>query len=46
MTDDKRATANKNMSIAVSVLTTGCVARNNRGGIRQENGPKSSTTYS
>jgi hypothetical protein len=39
--------ANKNyMSIAVSVLTTSCVARNNGGAARQENRPQSATAYS
>ena len=38
---------NKNyMSIAVSVLTTSCVARNNGGAARQENRPQSATAYS
>jgi len=39
--------ANKNyMSIAVSVLTTSDVARNNSGAARQENRPQSATAYS
>ncbi len=39
--------ANKNyMSIAVSVLTTSCVARNGGGAARQENRPQSATAYS
>ena len=38
---------NKNyMSIAVSVLTTNSVARNNGGAARQENRPQSATAYS
>jgi hypothetical protein len=38
---------NKNyMSIAVSVLTTSRVARNNGGAARQENRPQSATAYS
>lgn len=38
--------ANKNdMSIAVSVLTTSGVARNNGGAARQVNGPQSATAY-
>lgn len=38
---------NKNyMSIAVSVLTTSRVARNNGGGARQESNPQSATAYS
>lgn len=38
---------NKNyMSIAVSVLTTNCVARNNGGAARQENRPQLATAYS
>jgi hypothetical protein len=38
---------NKNyMSIAVSVLTTSQVARNNRSMARQENTPQSATAYS
>jgi len=38
---------NKNyMSIAVSVLTTSRVARNNCGAARQENRPQSATAYS
>jgi hypothetical protein len=37
---------NKNyMSIAVSVLTTSCEARNNGGAARQESNPQSATTY-
>ncbi len=36
--------ANKNyVSIAVSVLTRNCVARNNGGAARQENRPQSAT---
>ena len=43
----RKATANKNyMSIAVSVLTTSCVARKNGGAARQENRPQSATAYS
>lgn len=43
----RKAAHNKNyMSIAVSVLTTGCVARNNGGGVRQESNPQSATAYS
>ena len=38
---------NKNyMSIAVSVLTTSQVTRNNSGAARQENRPQSATAYS
>ena len=38
---------NKNyMSIAVSVLTTSRVARNNGGAARQESNPQSATAYS
>jgi len=38
---------NKNyMSIAVSVLTTSCLARNSGGGARQESNPQSATAYS
>ena len=38
---------NKNyMSIAVSVLTTSSVARNNGGAARQESNPQSPTVYS
>jgi len=38
VTTERRAAHNKNyMSIAVSVLTTSCVARNNSGAARQEN---------
>ena len=33
------------MSIAVSVLTTSRVARNNGGAARQESNPQSATTY-
>jgi len=33
------------MSIAVSVLTTSQVARNNGGAARQESNPQSATTY-
>jgi hypothetical protein len=41
------AVANKNyMSIAVSVLTTSRVARNNGGVARQESNPQSATAYS
>ena len=41
-------TANNNnyMSIAVSVLTTGSVARNNGGVARQGSSPQSATAYS
>ena len=47
MTTKKGRTHNKNyMSIAVSVLTTSCVARNNGGAARQENRPQSATVYS
>ena len=47
MTDDKRAAANKNyMSIAVSVLTTSCAARNSGGVARQESNPQLATAYS
>ena len=43
----KKPAHNKNyMSIAVSVLITSCVARNNGGAARQENRPQSATTYS
>jgi len=43
----KKAVVNKNyMSIAVSVLTTGLVARNNGGVARQESNPQSATAYS
>jgi hypothetical protein len=43
----KARTANKNyMSIAVSVLTTSCVARKSGGAARQENRPQSATAYS
>ncbi len=46
-TKDKTPAGNKNyMSIAVSVLTTSCVARNNGGAARQENTPQSATAYS
>jgi hypothetical protein len=39
--------ANKNyMSIAVFVLTTSQVARNNGGAARQERNPQSATAYS
>jgi len=34
------------MSIAVSVLTTSRVARNNGGAARQESNPQSATAYS
>jgi hypothetical protein len=34
------------MSIAVSVLTTKQVARNNCGGVRQDSNPQSATAYS
>ncbi len=37
---------NNYMSIAVSVLTTSRVARNNGGAARQENRPQSATAYS
>ncbi len=44
---DRITVANKNyMSIAVSVLTTSRVARNNGGAARQENRPQSATAYS
>ena len=43
----KHLAHNKNyMSIAVSVLTTSCVARNNVGAARQESNPQSATAYS
>jgi hypothetical protein len=43
---NRKPAANKNyMSIAVSVLTTSCVARNNGGAARQENRPQSATAY-
>lgn len=43
----KSPAGNKNyMSIAVSVLTTSCVARNSSGAARQENRPQSATAYS
>ena len=42
-----KAANNKNyMSIAVSVLTTSRVARNNGGAARQESNPQSATAYS
>ena len=45
-TTKQRAAHNKNyMSIAVSVLTTSCVARNSGGAARQESNPQSATTY-
>ena len=45
--DEPNPVANKNyMSIAVSVLTTSCVARNSGGAARQENRPQSATAYS
>jgi len=46
--DEKKWLAhNKNyMSIAVSVLTTSQVARNNGGVARQESNPQSATAYS
>jgi hypothetical protein len=34
------------MSIAVSVLTTSCVARNSGGAARQRSNPQSATAYS
>jgi len=44
---DPKAAYNKNyMSIAVSVLTTSQVARNNGGAARQESNPQSPTVYS
>ena len=44
---EKHRPHNKNyMSIAVSVLTTSCVARNNGSAARQENRPQSATAYS
>ena len=44
---ERTTTHNKNyMSIAVSVLTTSCVARNNGGAARQESNPQSATAYS
>jgi len=44
---ERTTTNNKNyMSIAVSVLTTSCVARNNGGVARQESNPQSATAYS
>ena len=44
---DRITVANKNyMSIAVSVLTTSCVARNSGGTARQESNPQSATAYS
>jgi len=47
LTDGQNPVANKNyMSIAVSVLTTSRVARNNGGAARQENRPQSATAYS
>lgn len=46
-TFDRKTACNKNyMSIAVSVLTTSCVARNNGGAARQESNPQSATAYS
>ena len=43
----RKPAGNKNyMSIAVSVLTTSLVARNNGGAARQENRPQSATAYS
>ena len=45
--NNRRPTHNKNyMSIAVSVLTRSCVARNNGGVARHESNPQSATTYS
>lgn len=42
-----KTNVNKNyMSIAVSVLTTSRVARNNGGASRQESSPQSATAYS
>jgi len=47
LTNDRTPAANKNyMSIAVFVLTTSCVARNNGGAARLENRPQSATAYS
>jgi len=47
MGQDRITRHNKNyMSIAVSVLTTSCVARNNGGVARQESNPQSPTAYS
>ena len=47
MTTEIKAAVNKNyMSIAVSVLTTSCVARINGVAARQENRPQSATAYS
>lgn len=46
-TTKQRAAHNKNyMSIAVSVLTTSRIARNNNGAARQESNPQSATAYS
>ena len=43
----RKTAYNKNyVSIAVSVLTTSLVARNNGGAARQENRPQSATAYS
>jgi len=42
----RNTTHNKNyMSIAVSVLTSSCVARNSGGAARQENRPQSATFH-
>jgi hypothetical protein len=47
MTVKKITPHNKNyMSIAVSVLTTSCVTRNNGVAARQESNPQSATAYS
>ena len=47
MTIDRIPAHNKNyMSIAVSVLTTSCLVRNNGGVARQESNPQSATAYS
>ncbi len=44
---ERTTSANKNyMSIAVSVLTTGRVARNSGGAARQESNTQSTTAYS
>ena len=46
-TTKQRTAHNKNyMSIAVSVLTTSRIARNNNGAARQESNPQSATAYS
>ena len=47
LTDGQNPVANKNyMSIAVSVLTTSRVARNNGIGVRQESNPQLAIEYS